>query len=160
MPAGNTTTSTRYFRPGVTSIVWVISVSNQASPTRAEINGGTDLRNEVSAIDGWQVTSNFIDAPDLGSRFTQRIAGRIAADDSSITFYASQNSVDVRGILVRDSTGYILMMDEGDTPGRKMDVFKVTVASAPKQRAIDDPSQIQVQFAITAVPSENVTIPA
>ena len=159
MPAGNITASTRYFRPGVTSIVWATSVSNQASPTRGEINAGTDLRNEVSAIDGWQVTSNFIDAPDLGSRFTQRIAGRIAADDSSITFYASSNSVDVRSLLVRDSQGYILMMDEGDVTGRKMDVFKVTIASAPKQRSIDDPSQIQVQFAITAVPSENVTIP-
>lgn len=160
MPAGNITASTRYFRPGVTSIVFATSVASQASPTRAEINAGTDLRNEVAAIDGWQVTSNFIDTPDLGSRFTSRVAGRISADDSSITFYASSNSVDVRSLLPRDTTGYVLMMDEGDFAGRKMDVFKVTVAAAPKQRSVDDPSQIQVQFAITAVPSENVTIPA
>lgn len=51
-------------------------------------------------------------------------------------------------------------MDEGDVSGRKMDVFKVTVASTPKQRDLDNAAQIQIAFAITAAPSENVTIPA
>jgi len=88
------------------------------------------------------------------------VAGRISVDDSSLTFYASLTSVDVRSLLPRDTTGFILFMDEGDVAGRKMDVFKVTVASAPKLRAIDDVSQIQVSFSITASPSENVTIPA
>jgi|SRR5215216_176020 len=160
MAAPNITATTRYFRPGVTSIVFATSVASQASPTRAEINAGTDLRNEVSAIDGWAPTSEFLDAPDLGTRFTSRVAGRISVDDSSLTFYASLTSVDVRSLLPRDATGYILFMDEGDVAGRKMDVFKVTVASAPKLRAIDDVSQIQVSFSITASPSENVTIPA
>lgn len=160
MAAPNITASTRYFRPGVTSIVFCTSVGTQASPTRAEINAGTDLRNEVAAIDGWAPTSEFLDAPDLGSRFTSRVAGRITADDSSLTFYASLNSVDVRSLLPRDTTGFILFMDEGDVSGRRMDVFKVTVASAPKQRSIDDVSQIQISFSITASPSENVVIPA
>lgn len=160
MPAGNITASTRYFRPGTTSIVFATSVATQSSPTRAEINAGTDLRNEVAAVDGWAPTSEFLETPDLGTRFTSRVAGRISADDSSLTFYSSLNSVDVRSLLPRDTTGFILFMDEGDTAGRKMDVFKVTVASAPKMRSIDDVSQIQVTFAITASPSENVTIPA
>lgn len=160
MPASAMTVSTRYFRPGVTKIVFASSVATQASPTRAEINAGTDLSGEIAAIDGWQVTSEFIDTPDLGNRFTSKIAGRISADDSSLTFYSSLNSVDVRTLLPRDTTGFILFMDEGDVATRKMDVFKVTVASAPKQRDLEDPSRIQVQFSITASPSENVTIPA
>jgi hypothetical protein len=160
VPASPITASTRYFRPGTTKVNFLTTVANQASPTRAEINAGTDLSPEVASVEGWQITSEFIDTPDLASRFTSKIAGRITADDSSINFYASSNSVDVRSLLPRDTTGYILWLDEGDVSGRKMDVYKVTVASAPKLRAMEDPAQIQVQFTITAQPSENVTIPA
>lgn len=160
MPATPITASTRYFRPGTTKVDFLTTVANQAAPTRAEINAGTDLSPEVASVEGWMVNSAFLETPDLASRFTGKLAARITADDSSINFYASSNSVDVRSLLPRDTTGYILWLDEGDVAGRKMDVFKVTVASAPKQRAIEDTAQIQIQFVVTAQPSENVTIPA
>jgi hypothetical protein len=160
VPAPNITASIRYFRPGITRFVFCASVANKASPTRAEINAGTDLSNEVGEINGFQVTSAFDDAPDLGSRFAPKIGKRITADDSSLNFYSSSNSVDVRSLLPRDTVGFVLIMDEGDTAGRKMDVFPVVVAAAPKQRGMEDTAMIQVQFAITSQPSENVTIPA
>lgn len=160
MPASPITASTRYFRPGTTRVVYAPTVANIASPTRAEINAGTDLSGEVASIDGWQVSSAFVETPNLADRFTGKVAGRITADDSSLNMYASSNSVDVRSLLPRDTTGYVLFMDEGDVAGRKMDVYKIVVGSAPKQRAMEDPAQIQIQFVIVSAPSENVTIPA
>jgi len=139
---------------------FLTTVANQAAPTRSEINAGTDLSPEVASVEGWMVNSAFIETPDLASRFVGKLAARISADDSSINFYASSNSVDVRSLLPRDTTGYILWLAEGDAAGRRMDVFKVTVASAPTPRAVSDPAQIQIQFVVTAQPSENVTIPA
>jgi len=160
MPATPMTSSTRYYRPGLTQVSYVPTIASQAAPTRGELNAGTALGGEVSAIDGWQVTSNFIDAPDLASTFISKVASSTEAGDSSLTFYASSNSVDVRALLPRGTAGYIVFLDESDVAGRKMDVFKILVAAAPKQRDLGELAQIQIQFSIVAAPSENVTIPA
>lgn len=160
MPATPMTSSTRYYRPGVTQVSYVPTIATQAAPTRAELNAGTALGGEVSAIDGWQVTSNFIDAPDLASTFISKVASSTEAGDSSLTFYASSNSIDVRALLPRGTAGYIVFLDESDVAGKKMDVFKILVAAAPKQRDLGELAQIQVQFSIVSAPSENVTIPA
>jgi hypothetical protein len=160
MPAGNITASTRYVRYGLTRVVYALTVSNYLSPTRGEINAGTDLSNEVSEISGFQVTAEFVDAPDLATSFTSKIPGRTTADDSSITMYASSNSVDVRTLLFRGVTGYLMWFDEGDTPGRKYDIYPITVGSQAKDRSLDDPARIVISVAITRVPAENVTVPA
>jgi hypothetical protein len=51
-------------------------------------------------------------------------------------------------------------MDGGDvaTTG-KMDIFPASVTSVPKLRAMEDPAQVQITFAITRVPAEDITIP-
>src|SRR5215218_1591868 len=161
MAAPAIVSSTRYARFGVTSVVYALTVSNYLSPTRAEINAGQDLRNEVAEIAGFQVNAGFIDTPDLATSFTPKIPGRNTADDSSITMYASLNSVDVRGVLPRGTTGYLMWFDEGDVPGRKYDVYPITVGSLAKERSAgDDPSRIVVSVAITRIPAEGVTVPA
>jgi hypothetical protein len=159
--APNITASTRYARFGVTRVVYALTVSNYLSPTRAEINAGTDLSIEVAAIDGFQVNAGFIETPDLATSFTSKITGRTSSDDSSITMYASVNSVDVRGVLPRGTTGFLMWFDEGDVPGRKFDIYPITVGSVAKERTVDDePARLVVQVAITRVPAENVTVPA
>lgn len=150
----------RYYRKGVTKIVFCTTLADKASPTRGEIDAGKDLSGEIAEINGWQVTSAFVDTPDLNSRFTGKIPGDITADDSSLNFYASSDSVDVRQLLPRDTTGFILIMDEGDKPSALMDVYPVTVGSAPKLRTLTDPAMIQVNFSISSEPSENVAVPA
>jgi hypothetical protein len=160
MPAGNIVTSTRYARFGVTRVVYALTVSNYLSPTRGEINAGTDLSTEVAEISGFSVNSAFIDTPDLATSFTAKIAGRTSSDDSSITMYASVNSIDVRGVLPRGTTGYFMWFDEGDVPGRKFDVYPITVGSVGKDRSIEDPARLVVNVAITRTPAENVTVPA
>jgi hypothetical protein len=160
MAAPNITASTRYARFGVTRVVYAPACANIASPTRAEINAGTDLSNEVSEISGFQVTSNFIDTPDLGTSFTAKVAGRTSADDSSITMYASVNSVDVRTLLPRGTTGFLMWFDEGDVAGRRFDIYPITVGSVPKDRSIEEASRMSVNVAITRTPAENVVVPA
>jgi len=160
VPAGNITASTRFFRPGTTSVVYALTVANKAAPTRSEINAGTDLRNEVSEISGFQTLSATIETPDLATRFSGKLPARITADDSSITFYESVTGVDVRALLPRDTVGYLLFMPGGDTAGRKMNVFPITVASVATDWSIEDAARLVVGFTITSIPAEAVTIPA
>jgi hypothetical protein len=152
--------TSRYVSEGTRKIYFVTTIATQASPSRAEINAGTDLTDEIAEMSGFAVSSDQAEVPDMASRFTGKIPGRITADDSSIRFYASSNSNDVRTVLPRDTAGFVLTLWEGDVPTQKMDVWPVKVGSAAVQPTIDDPASILVQFTITRIPSQNVTIPA
>lgn len=151
----------RYFNPAVTKIYFVPTIADQDAPTRAELDAGTDLSNEIADISGWQVTSGQIQTPDLGRRFTSSIPGRTTAEDSSITFYADRTGEDIRALLPRDTAGFIVIMDGGDVATQPMDVYPVRVASNGKMRSVgDEAARIQVQFSITSEPTEDVAIPA
>lgn len=155
------TSSTRYFDPEITKVYFVSTIADKSAPTRTEIDAGTDVSGEIAEIEGWQVTSNNIGTPDLGTRFTGSTPGRLTAEDSSLTFYADQGGQDVRTIMPRDTNGYILWMDGGDVQGNKMDVYPVRVSSNAKMRSLEDEaSRIQVQFAITSAPAEDVDVPS
>lgn len=154
------TASTRYYRRGITKVLWVPSIASKSAPTRSELTAGTALEGETGAMAGWQTTSATVATPALGSRFTPVVGGEITAADSSLTFWASKDGADVRTLLTRDTAGFIVWMDEGDVPDQTMDVFPVTVTSQTKVRELDTAAQIMAQFAITSEPAENVTIPA
>jgi hypothetical protein len=152
--------SQRYYRRGITKVLWVPTIANLNAPTRAELDAGTELGYEVSAMSGWSTTSATVPTPALGSRFTPGVPGEITAADSSLTFWASKNGEDVRTLLVREAIGNVVWMDEGDVPTQTMDVFPVQVSTAAKIREMDGAAQIRADFSITAVPAEDVTIPA
>jgi hypothetical protein len=154
--------STRYFDVGTTKIYFLPAVaSGSLIPTRAEMNAGTDLSPEVAEVDGWSVASEQIETPDFGTRFVSQIPGRISAEDSSLTMYSDQEGDDVRELLPRDTTGYIMWLDGGDTAGNRADVYPVKVTSLSKMRSAEkNAAMIKVSFAITADPGEDVTVPA
>lgn len=160
MPATPINASVRYYRRGTTKVIWAPTIANKHAPTRPEINAGTELSGETGAMGGWQTTSATVPTPALGSRFTPVVGGEITAADSSLTFWASKDGDDVRTLLQREDTGFIIWMDEGDVGGQTMDVYPVTVTSQAKVRELDQAAQIMAQFAITSEPAENVTIPA
>jgi hypothetical protein len=142
-------------------LYWLTTIASYATAvTRAEINAGIDLTNEIASITGLTVTSASTETPDLSTRFTAKIPGRITADDSSISFYASSTSADVRTVLPRDTVGYIVHLPEGDVPTQKMDVFPAKVSSTVVDTTMEDPAQINIQFTITKIPALNLTIPA
>jgi len=159
MPPTPLNVTSRYVSEGVRKIYWMATSANYLSPTRAELNAGIDLTNEIAEMTGFTVSSDTQDVPDMSGRFTAKIPGRITADDSAIRFYASSNSNDVRTVLPRDTAGYVATLWEGDVTGQKMDVWPVKVTAASVQTAIDDPASVEIGFTITRVPAQNVTIP-
>ena len=155
------TATVRYIPPGTRKVYWLTTIASYATAvTRAEINAGTDLTNEIAEMSGFSVTSASVETPDLSTRFTAKIPGRITADDSSISFYASSTSADVRSVLPRDTAGYVIILPEGDVPTQKMDVYPAKVASTAVDTAMEDPEKINVQFTVTRIPALNLTIPA
>jgi hypothetical protein len=160
MPASNITASTRYYRPDVSTIVFASAVANKNSPTRAEINAGTALENEIAEVAGFSVQSATVDTPDLGSRFISQVDGDITVEDSSITFWASSNSTDVRGLLPRGTVGFLLFMDESDTSGRRGYTFPIKVTSTSPIRERDGGARVTVSFAVTSEPGEYWVVPA
>jgi hypothetical protein len=159
MPPSPLSTTTRYIPPGTRKIYWVTTIATYTAPSRAELNAGIDLSAEIAEMSGFTTTSDTVETPDLSTRFTSKIPGRIKADDSSLSFYASSNSSDVRTVLPRDTAGYVVILWEGDVTGQRMDVFpaKVTVSSVDGN--MEDPEKVNVSFAITKVPAANVVIP-
>jgi hypothetical protein len=162
MPPTKLATTVRYFRPGVTKVYWVVAMATYTTPTRAELNAGTDVSDEIAEINGFTMISESVDTPDLSGRFVPKIPGRINVEDSSINFYASSTGFnDARSVLPRDTSGYVVFMDAGDisTTGR-MDVAPATVASHGKLRGVEDPAMTQAVFTVTRAIAEDKVIPA
>jgi hypothetical protein len=161
MAAPAITASVRYTSRGTTKIYWVVTIANYLSPSRGELNAGTDLSPQLNGSAGWSVSSEQIDTPDMANRFTSKIPGAITAEDSSLTMYASKNGVDARGIMPQDAVGFIVLLFGGDTTSNKMDVWPVTVASVSKQISVQggDADTLVVSYSPTSVPAQNVTIP-
>lgn len=155
-------TSTRFFQPGISEYVFLPTIADAGLvPTRAEITAGDDLSAEIADVSGWNVQSNQIDTPDMGTRFVSQIGGRTTAPSSSITFYGDREGVDVRTVLPRETEGYMLIMDGGDVAASKGDVFPVIVTSVGKVRSTGDQAhQLTITFAITGEPAEDIAIPA
>jgi hypothetical protein len=161
MPPTPLTPTVRYIPPGTRRIYWLTTIASYATAvTRAEINAGIELTNEIASMSGFTVTSDSTETPDLSGRFVSKIPGRIKADDSSMSFYASSTSADVRTVLPRDTAGYVIILPEGDVPTQRMDVFPAKVSSAAVDTTMEDPAQINVQFTVTRVPALNLVIPA
>jgi len=155
------TATERYISPEVTKVYWVPTVADITAPERAELDAGTDLTNEIAAMSGWEVAADRVAVPDLGTRFTGRISGRVNPGDAQITFYASQDTADVRDVLARGDKGFVYIADGGDVPTQKARVFAVEVSAVTPTVDVagTEAARIMVDFSITAV-AEQVTIPA
>lgn len=154
------TPTLRYFPPGTRKVYWIPTIGNYLAPLRAELNSGIDLSAEISAMTGWSVTSAALDVPDMGSRFTSQVPGRLTSATNDITCYTSQNSLDARTLLIRDTNGFIVLFWEGDIVGQKMDVFPVRVMAQAMDTGVDNPGTCVFSFAATKIPASNLVIPA
>jgi hypothetical protein len=159
MVATPITAATRYYPPGTRAVYWVPTIANIASPTRAELDAGIDLTGDLSAMSGFNTTSATVSVPDLKSRFAGDIGGQVTAASSSITMYTSEDSHDARQLLPRDTDGFVIVLWEGDEPGKLMDVYPVTVVSQAPDTTITNAGTVVVTFAVPSEPAENVTIP-
>lgn len=162
MPATPLAAVSRYWPVGTTKWIFASTLANYLTgATRTEINAGTDCSGEIAEISGFTVTSNQIDTPDVNNRFRGKIPGPIEAEDSSWIVYADPSGADARTLLPRDATGYIIRMDGGDIAGRKYSIFPIKVSSQNKMMGTDEEAaRIEIQFTITRVPAEDLTVPA
>jgi hypothetical protein len=154
----------RYIHPGVSKFYFLTTIAaTNLQATRPELDAGTDLSRELAATTGFNVASNIVDAPDLASAFTSKVIGRTTAEDSTATFYMNKTGADqLRALLPRGTTGFVVICWGGDVEGNLADTFPVTVASAAKEVNLtsEDPARVMMRFAITAEPAIDWTLPA
>lgn len=150
-----------YINPGTSKIYVLFALANVASPTRSELNAGTDLTRALADSSGWKVESDQVEAPNMDDVFTPTISGRTKVADSSLTLYCDVTGADVRALLPRGTSCWVLWLDGGDITARKMSVFPARVSSLGMVREVkgDNPATIEIAFAVTATPVENVAIP-
>ena len=159
MPAPNISASDRFIPEGVTSFYWVVNIASYTSPSRLELNAGTNLTPEISSSGNWGIVSNAIDTPDLATTFTSQIPGKITIDGSTLNMYSDDNQADARTLMPRNATGFIVKFPGGDVTGRKMTIFPVKVGSAAEPTSFGNPTELNFSFYVTKIPAENVTVP-
>ncbi|MEU3046223.1 hypothetical protein ABZ705_06745 [Streptomyces sp. NPDC006984] len=155
----------RFMRRGITKILWLKDVAAETKiPVREEISApnATDLTEAVSDVDGWSLTNEAIETPDMASTFSSSIPGNDKADNSSITFYEDQLSDTIETLLPKGAIGFVVFLRKGDVPGSKsMDTFPVQVASrAAQYNAGNEAAKFQAIFSITSPPALDAAVPA
>ncbi|MGW8880639.1 phage tail tube protein [Streptomyces mirabilis] len=155
----------RFMRRGITKILWLKNVAAATRiPTRAELSApnSTDLTEAMSDVDGWSLTNESIETPDMVSTFSSSIPGNDKADNSSITFYEDQLSDAVETLLPKGAVGYVVFLRKGDITGSKsLDSFPVQVASrTPQYNAGNEAAKFQAVFSITSPPTLDAAVPA
>lgn len=154
------TATKRFIRPGITKVYFVATTANYEAMTKAELDAGTDLTPDIADTAGWDIAGSTVDTPDWGSLYISKVSGTVTSSDSSLTLYADETGDDVRTLLPRGTTGYVVWMDGGEVAAQPMDVFPVSVTSLTKERTQADPARLIVNFAITSEPSEDQPIPS
>lgn len=160
MPATPIASVQRYYPKGSLRWIYVATIANKNAVTRAEINSGIDLSKQVAAYTGFTTSTQFVNTPDVNSRFTSKITGDIEAEDSSLTIYLDPSGNDARQLMPQDSIGFILRLDAGDIPGRRMDNFPIQVGSVSKPFEMNNAVVGVFSMAITDEPAQNIVIPA
>lgn len=153
-------TSTRFNPAGVRKVYWLDTIADAGlAYTTVERTAGLDVTDEVAGYTGWTLEASSVATPAQGSRFTSSVPGRTSVQDSSITFWASQDGTDIRDEVAIDDEGYVIFEDGGATAGYKAEVFPARVMSIGAVRSVDDGAfQVTVSFAVTAEP-KTVDVP-
>jgi hypothetical protein len=153
--------STRFFQPGIVKVYYLADIAaTNLTPTRLEITGGTNLTPELDDWTGWSYSTTFIETKDAASRIRPKLAGAVSLDDSSMTFNGSVDGEDVRTVLTRGDTGFIVICDGGDVTAYPAEVFPVEVGSIVPVRSLDSASfKVRIDFGVTNIP-QTIVLPA
>ncbi|MER8002097.1 hypothetical protein [Streptomyces sp. NPDC095613] len=153
----------RFLRRGITKIYWLRSLADPKRPARKELAEPNcfDLTHRVSDIEGWTLSNEAIETPDMGSTFNGSIPGNDTAEDSSLTFYEDRASNEIEQRLSKGAEGWILLLRKGDVPGSpSADAFPVTVATRAATYTTDnEAAKFQVTFTVTDEPTLDAVVP-
>ena len=150
----------RFFRRGVSAVKFVPACAG-TSPTRAEINAGTDLSAQVAGIGGFALNNSPIATPDLATAFDSQIDGPDTTDNSTLNFYDDNAAATIRTALAKGTAGFVLLFPYGDVPTKRVEKWPAKSTGVNDQWGLDaTAAQFQVGFAVTAVPAQNGVTPA
>lgn len=150
----------RFFRRGVSKARFCPAVAG-TSPTRAELNAGTDLSASIAGMTGFTFENSPITTPDLGSDFDSQINGPDSAGASALNFYDDDTATAVRTSQAKGTTGYIVLMPYGDVATKRCEVWPVKSTGVNDQWGLDaSAAQFQVGYAVTGKPNQSGVIPA
>jgi hypothetical protein len=151
----------RYIHAGETRLYFVAAIDDVQDPTRDELDLGTDLTAEVAVVVGWHVRARLADTQGLTSDFATTMPLTLEVDDSRVVFYAGLDGTeDVRTLLPRGTVGHLVLLHGGDVEDNAMDVWPVEVAAVGRPVEVGgEPARIDVQFAITADPGLDLSVP-
>ncbi|MCA1220250.1 phage tail tube protein [Streptomyces sp. 8L] len=153
----------KYMRRGTSKFYFLETIADEGMiPTRTELTAGTEFSAFIAAMDGWTVTNNEIDTPDMADTYNSTIPGSDKADTSTFTFYEDEVDSDTEEMLAKGTVGYIVILRKGDVPANaSMDVFPIRVASqSPQYTADDAAAQFVVTCSITSRPVQGAPVPA
>ncbi len=159
----------RYMYPGKAKVVFAPAVANPAAPTAPEISAGTVLTQPGSTVAtgmkemrNWETSAGTTPVPDVASTFDSTIPGRQSAGEPQIEFYdddAASNAI--RTALAEGTSGYVIIMPQGQTTGRRCEVWPVKVNTVNQNQVTNgaDPATFTVTFAVPSAPTKTAVVP-
>lgn len=151
----------RYIAAGVTQIYWVGAIAVVTAPTRLELDAGWDLTGEVADTGGWLAKPTYNDTTRFSATNATSKPGILGTDGTGLMMYADRVGDDIRSLLARNASGFIVVFHGGDVAGRLMDVWPVQVACVWQPINVgDEPAQIPIDFAVTGEIHPGLVVPA
>jgi hypothetical protein len=144
-----------YFRRGVSAVHFTTVLSSLTSPSIAEIDAnGEDLTARLGEMTGWEFANSPIPTPKLSTTFTTTIPGEDTTPNPEMVFYDSDETDDVRTILAKGATGWVVLCPYGYTATKASRVFPVTVTGANDDWTLgNEAAKFTVGFAVSAAPT-------
>ena len=161
MAAPDIATATRYSNTLNKTVYVLPACADITAPTRAELNAGTRIDSVIpkTGITGFSGTQSTITSDDLKTGMTLSINdGEDWSQGSTIEAHLSKSGTDIRSVLPKGQSKFIVMFDSTDTAGLKMDVFDIYVGSAEKSRS--GLAMVTLGCTYNQVPAIDVTVPA
>jgi hypothetical protein len=152
----------KYMRRGTSRFYFVPAIaSDTLLPTRGELSAGTEFSAYIAAMDGWTVTNNEIETPDMADTYDSTIPGSDKADQSSFTFYEDEEDADLEEMFAKGTNAYVVILRKGDIPGNNsMDVFPIRVATqSPQYTADNEAAKFMATCSITERPLQGAPVP-
>lgn len=138
--------------------VAAVNADGLPAPDVTELGASTRLTREIQEVQGFSTKTNFAQTGDAGNMYIGKIPVSAESDDSTITFYASEDGVDVRTILSQGQSGYMVIAPNW-AEGALAEVYPVTVGSVSLPRDLNAPQYITVSFATPDPPNSEYEIP-
>ncbi|MFE6126726.1 hypothetical protein ACFQ6Q_00415 [Streptomyces sp. NPDC056437] len=153
----------KFMRRGTSKFFFLEEIAaGSMIPTRSELGAGTEFSEQIAAMDGWTVSNNEIETPNMADTYDSTIPGSDKAESSSFTFYEAEDAATIEALFAKGTTGYVVILRKGDVPASlSMDVFPIRVASqSPQYSAENEAAKFMVTCSITSRPVQGAAVPA